>query len=298
MPSVFGALNRLLPFATPGTPLYQDLIQLAAICLLFYFGPQIQQSLRSRREEAPQVFNEDDHPVPADTQGEEPAENVDEPPEEAETLQPDQVPVVDEGQPGPAHPAPAQPQRNVGAKKAKSLARKDQRRAYNEFMRSQGDAQRSRDAEGAAEREETLAAERERRRAVEAALEAKREKERHDRRRREETERQEEMQRRERVVNIVREELRERKACNLFKVAEMVGDADQEWVERMVQASGLLGRKGDELTMITTTGWAVRVTADDMQLMYDTAVEQDLGNQQGIVDYEDLGNILDRLVKA
>lgn len=287
--------NRLLPFATPGTPVLQDIIHLAAICALLYYGPVIQDRLQAREE-----------PATADTAGEAAEERVegrDQPQEQpaepvgtkqraddgddiGDAAPPDQDELPDganddiaEGQAGPARAPLIPDQRNVGAKKAKALARRDQRRAYHEFQRSRGEAQRARDAEGADEREKAQAAERERRRAAEAALEAKKAKEREERRAKEDAERALEQRRREQAVELVRSRLESDRRCDLFRVAREVGVDDEEWVERVINASGMIGRRKDEMTMITDVGWAVRVTAGEMQRVYERLLDEETGSE-------------------
>jgi len=314
-------INRLLPFATPGTPLAQDLIHLAAICGLLYFAPQIQEhfSNNARRREheqrAARNSNSEEHQAD-DNEGQNglddgPADDIDDQPNEEEALNnaedadgdpdpaahPDRVEDGD-GQAGPARAPEMPPQRNVGAKKAKSLARRDQRRAYHEFQRSQGEAQRARDAEGAAEREAAVEAERERRKAMEAALEAKKAKERDAKREMERRERDEEIRRRDFVVSVVRAELEERRMCDLFKVAAQVGgDVDEEWVERILRASGMLRKRDGVLTMVTGMGWVVRVSDEDMAEAYRVAVEQG-GDEQGHVSYDELGGTLETVLRT
>lgn len=311
MVSFFGLLNRLLPFATPGTPLLQDLVHLGAICTLLYYAPQIQQWAQDRRSEVQQpaqpAVNEDAapaepdepavrevHEAEVDGDGAIPLQNVN---HDQQDLQNEQVPIA-EGQPGPANRDNMPTQRNVGAKKAKSLAKKDQRRAYHEFMRSQGDAQRARDAEGAEEREAALQAERERRKAKEAELEAKKAKEREQKREAERKERDEEIKRRDLVVSLVKEQLEESRLCDLFRVAKQVGgDADEEWVERILKASGLLGMKDGVLTMVTSVGWAARISREDMDQAYRQALEEGT-RDDGSISYERLGGILETTLRT
>ena len=320
MAPVLDLLNRLLPFATPGTPLTQDIVHLAAICVLLYFAPQMQQRYQARSLAAHTIDGSQGEVAPAvpangvaldghalggeqdavvNDVGFDDRENA---PVHEREPDPHHPALADgnvqEGLGGPAHAPNTPAPRNVGAKKAKSLARKDQRRAYNEFMRSQGDAQRARDARGAAEREGALATEKERRRAAEQALEASKAKEREARRQQEEKHRKEELQRRELVLEFVKEDLDSRRICNLFDVARQVGgDVDDDLVEEMLKASGLIGKKGDLLTMITGTGWAVRVTADDMKQLYSKAIEADLRNEEGWVGYDELGALLEASLK-
>jgi hypothetical protein len=188
--------------------------------------------------------------------------------------------------------------RTVGAKKAKSLQRRDQRRAYNEFMRSQGEAQRARDAEGAAEREAQLAAEKAKRVAKEAEVEAKRAKERETRRLQEEKARDEEIKRRERAVRLVREVLEARFVVDLSHVARVIGGGvDREWVEGLVRASGLLHEsQGQDQTMITANGWVARVGREDMESLYSEAfgVADEVG---GTVSFADLSGRLESILE-
>ena len=319
MASYLSFINRLLPFATPGTPLLQDLLHLAAICGLLYYAPRIQEWVQYRPYD---VGGEHDAQAAA---GDEVADDGDQalPEEPIEAGAADDAgggegddheirgaaneaipeahrgPADEGAQPGPARAPNIPTERNVGAKKAKSLARRDQRRAYHEFQRSQGEAQRTRDAEGAAEREAVLAAERERRRAAEATSEAKKAKERELRREQERREREEEIRRRELTVSIIRQELEESMMCDLFRVAKQVGgDVDEEWVEKILHASGLIGKKGDAMTFITSTGWAVRVSAQDMATLYQTAIKNDEGDGNGRVSYEGLGGILEGVLRT
>ncbi|CAK3860846.1 Hypothetical predicted protein [Lecanosticta acicola] len=322
MTSFLGILNRLLPFATPGTPLLQDLVHLGVICALLYFAPQIQDWIQRRntadhQEQTPvqhaEVAPEDDQHDPPDHEAqqagngdqrgfEEEVDRQDEGPDNEDFREFQQQQQQQQQQEGgdEAGPENAPGQRNVGAKKARSLARRDQRRAYHEFQRAQGEAQRARDAEGAAEREAAQAAERERRQAAEAKLEAKKAKEREVKRERERREREEEIARRETAVAIVRRELEEQRMSNLFEVARSVGgDADDVWVEKMLNASGVLGRGADgAFTMVTSTGWVVKVTKEDMQRVYKKAAEKGLGDGNGKIGFEELSGLLQDVLRG
>lgn len=315
MASILGLVNRLLPFATPGTPLLQDLVHLGAICTLLYYAPQIQHWAQSQQpengthdfplpdhaaqetdepdvpgnHEPRQAFVEDDNadqPAPANN-----LENDEDNDQDDLNADPD----IQEGQAGPAN-TPAH--RNLGAKKAKSLARKDQRRAYNEFMRSQGDAQRAEEAKGAVEREAALAVERERRKAAAAVVEAKKAKEREQKREAERKQREEELRARELALGLVRDALEDQGMCDLFKVARQVGgEADEEWVERILRASDLVGMRDGVLTMITSVGWAVRVTQQDVRQLYENAAVQDVSDESGAISYEQLGGMFEKVLK-
>ncbi|GIZ46167.1 hypothetical protein CKM354_000930500 [Cercospora kikuchii] len=307
MSSVLRLLNRLLPFATPGTPVYQDVIHLGVLAVLLYFAPQIQENLQRRnRRPDDHVHDEQIDQAPNHQQNDanEPngndgvhethqaeRENGHVPP----PIQPDAGVAAEEdrNEPGPANPAARMPaaQRNIGAKKAKSLAKKDQRRAYHEFQRSQGDAQRAKDAEGAAEREAAQAAEVVRRKATEAKLEEKKAKEREKRREQERREREEQIALRERAIEFVKEALDERKMCNLFDVGRQVGgDFDEVSLEKILNAAGITGKSkdGTATTMVTSTGWVVRVRKEDMAKAYENAAET--GEKE--IDWEEFGEIL------
>jgi hypothetical protein len=311
MASWLGLLNQLLPFATPGTPVIQDLIHLSVLAALLYFAPQIQQGLRQHAQHEDQtgldeeviqnapVDPEQDFVVEEENQNHDqadPEEHEEHGNEENHDLPGHPV----EGEAGPAN-APNMPtQRNVGAKKAKSLARRDQRRAYNEFQRTQGEAQRARDAEGAAEREAEQNAERERRRAAAAVVEAKKAKERQQRREQERRERENEIIRRDEVLALVRRELDQAGTVNIFDVANrMAGDADEVWVERIMSAGGMLGwsSDGERLTLILSTGWVARISRDDMQRVYEKATSAGSTDSTGRISLEGIGSLLEAVLK-
>ncbi|GAB7353208.1 hypothetical protein MBLNU459_g3731t1 [Dothideomycetes sp. NU459] len=331
-------LNRLLPFATPGTPILQDLLHLAALCTLLYYAPVIQTFAQQRlggessaepgeqTDEAQQGATQDDpadvDPRPAAQPGPDQAAND----AQGARWEPAHVDDDDdddndsdddndgggggggggpaEGEAGPAgggRPRPAA-NRTVGAKKAKSLARRDQRRAYHEFMRSQGEAQRARDAQEAREREAVVAGERARRAAAEAELEARRAGEREARRAREARERREEMERRAAAVEVVRAQLASSSGlCDLAGVARRVGGGvDREWVERLVRASGIFNeaQRDGALVTITESGWVVRVTRGDLDEAYRIAVETAQGgNDADRVTPKQLGGILEHVIR-
>lgn len=316
MSTVLALINRLLPFATPGTPLLQDLLHLGALCALLYYAPRLQEWAQRRNlpdddvavnglnEAVPEDGLDDSDNDVHDPRAVEGPDIIEQNIRFAEDAQARHAPpaapqvndVNEEAPPGPANVPNTEAQRNVGAKKAKSLARKDQKRAYHEFQRSQGEAQRARDAEGAAEREAGLAAERERRQATEAALEAKKAKERETKRERERKEREDEVRRRNLVIGTVRRELDDSKVCDLWKVAKVVGgDVDEEWVEKILDVAGMIGMRNGVMTMITEMGWAVRVTGADMAKLYETAVAG--SKQDGVVEYEELGPLLESIIR-
>ncbi|KAK5166574.1 uncharacterized protein LTR77_008117 [Saxophila tyrrhenica] len=275
-----------------------DLVHLAVFCAFLYFGPRIQEYVqaRGRREQLEPAQN--DAAVENDDIAEQQAGDGRE--VEDEEVDAALPPAPADGQPGPANGPARRPQeRNVSAKKAASLARRDHRRAVNEFRMAERDRQRANDAQEAAEREQELAPERERRKAAAAAIAEKQAEERAGRKRKEEAERQAEMQRRDLAVELVKKELEERKACDLLDVADQVGgDVDEVWVEKMLNAAGLLGKKGDALTMVTGGGWAVRIDESDMMKLYDAAKDTNLGAGSDGVGFEHLGKLLEGVISA
>jgi len=204
---------------------------------------------------------------------------------------------------GPANPPPNAPRathanRTIGAKKAKSLARKDQRRAYHEFHRQEAELRRLQDAEGAEQREAVLAAERERRARIEDEIREKEREERERIKKEREHEAQEEIERRERVVREVSQNIRAKGAVDLVDVAWTEGK-DRVWVEKLVRASGLMGALQREGGYIrgTGAGWLVRVDAELMERIYRDATL--LGSEQGgRVSYKDFGGMLEKAVLA
>ncbi|KAL5117934.1 hypothetical protein ACEQ8H_004079 [Pleosporales sp. CAS-2024a] len=205
--------------------------------------------------------------------------------------------------PGPAHPNPNQPRntpanRTVGAKKAKSLARKDQRRAYHEFHRQEAELRRLREQEGAEERETELAAERERRARIEADIAAKEREERARRKEEERREQEEENERRERVVERVRREVRQRGCVDLLEEGRREGK-DRLWVTRLVKASGLLAQLSGEgaKLMITGDGWLVKVDQEIMAQAYRDA-EAFGAKHGGRIGLDELRGFTERAVRA
>ncbi|EOA85195.1 hypothetical protein ACJQWK_06295 [Exserohilum turcicum] len=203
--------------------------------------------------------------------------------------------------PGPANPPPANArapptQRTVGTKKAKSLARKDQQRAYNEWLRQEAEIRRRQEDEGREEREAALALERERRAAAEEAIRAKEREEREALKREREKEAEEEAERRERVVSYVRSKLEQDGCVDLVDAAWKEGK-DSTWVERLVRASGLMGQsqKDGSRVMLTGKDWLVRIDQQVVARAYAEAEHFGQANG-GRLGFGDFGNILEKAV--
>lgn len=198
----------------------------------------------------------------------------------------------------PNHPRPTPGNRTIGAKKAKSLARKDQRRAYHEFHRQEAELRRLQESEGAEEREAALLAERERRAQIEESIREKEREERDRVKREREREAADEAERRERVVRMVGDEVRSRGCVDMVDVAHAEGK-DRVWVERLARASGLmtgLQREGGHV-MVTEGGWLVRIDGELMESVYKD-VEVLGAGKEGKVSFADFGSVLERVVLA
>ncbi|EON62298.1 hypothetical protein W97_01519 [Coniosporium apollinis CBS 100218] len=319
------SITLLLPFTDPSKPLVQDVAHTIALCAILYYAPHFLERYRVYQQRLHHV-----HPpvvttpaTPTETPGMEamegpgaPQHQVHDPLPANPTNQPPAAPLepLDDDAPPllvPAGPEPDSdpedgpaarpiraPRQTVGAKKAKSLARRDQRRAYHEFQRSRGEAQRAADAAGAAEREAALAAERSRRAAVEAELEERTRREREEKRTREEEERREETRVRGEVVRVVGEGLERRGCVDLGDVARGVG-RERGWVEKLVRVSGLVGGRKEDgvVAMVTGRGWVVRVDEGIMRESYRIALEDD--HQRKLkVTFEELGSIIEGVVVA
>ncbi|KAF2740736.1 hypothetical protein EJ04DRAFT_164321 [Polyplosphaeria fusca] len=316
MASILRQLNRLLPFTDPNTPLLQDLIHTLILCGTLYFGPQIVAYYNSHRQQP----RSPTHPLSPTNNP--PAATPDIPIDENLVLQPDTDDDLDPqppplaptppatadppfaappDEPGPANPdrPPVTPaNRIVGAKKAKSLARKDQRRAYFEFHRAQAEQRKQEEARDAPEREAALAAVKARRAEVEREI-ADAERARRERRKEEErAEQRDEVERRERVLGRVREEVDEFGAVDIEVLAEEEGRS-KEWVEKLVRAAGVVhsgGEKGAHI-MITGGGWLVRIDEDVMRKAYMEAIA--FGDKNGgKISFGQMGGLLEKAMRA
>lgn len=219
---------------------------------------------------------------------------------DARELQDGRIPPPDLGEAGPANerPRPTPQNRTIGAKKARSLARKDQRRAYHEFHRQQAELRRAEEARDASEREVALLAEKARRAEVEREIQ---ERERVERERKKEVERkelEEERLRRERTVKVVRQEVEEKGSVDLVEVAWLEGK-DRVWIEKLVRASGLLTtlKRDGSVMLITGDAWIVTVDEDMMKQAYLNAVAY--GEKHGgRIGFGEFGGILEKVVRA
>ncbi|KAI5852418.1 hypothetical protein DFP73DRAFT_522521 [Morchella snyderi] len=195
---------------------------------------------------------------------------------------PDDVPGPgDEGVPtNPPMPIPmptpvAAPRtRTVGTKKARSLASRDQRRAYHEFQLSQQEARTRAAAATAADHDERVFAEKRRRALVEEEID---ERVRAARAARAAEERAAE-ERHRRDVQCLKgivmggggEGEGEGGAWELGALAAGVGGGRSgEWVAGVLRAEGMVGVKGGGVcAVVTEAGWYVRVGPREMAVLY------------------------------
>jgi len=321
--TVRGTLNILLPFTNPSTPLLQDILHTIILCTTLYYAPQIADYYKTHHaQHPPETHNPapppDDSPIEdipiddtlvlqdSDNDGEDPTNPLPHaptpPPEQAvfwANVPPDRGDVGEiEGEAGPAErPPPTRANRVIGAKKAKSLARRDQRRAYHEFQRSQAEERRRLEEHGREEREAARAAEKARRAEVEREIMAAEQKEREARKEEQRKEQEAEMQRRERVVNLVREKAARWGYVDLVDIAIDEGK-DRIWIERLVRASGMLVQieGSEDKTMITGDGYLVKIDVKLMRRAYEEAAASG-DSRDGKVSSAEFGDILEKAVR-
>lgn len=297
MASFLRALNILLPFTDPSRPLWRDVLHALLLCTILYLGPHIRiarigdlvawlnkqqthaqehrghEESNERIRDAGVVAQDEAEPLQDDPANHEVVEAVENEASDNFRDRLDNPPTAQAFNIAPNVPQPRRrdPNRIVGSKKAKSLARRDRVRAYNEFLREQGDAQRAKDAEGSKEREEVAARERDRRKAVEERIQADKAKERAERKEREAEMREEEEAKRRKLMRLVGEMLERGTPVKLHTAAKMVGK-DRGWVEGVIKREGLLGMKDIDgqkvLTMFTKNGYLVQVDEALMQKTY------------------------------
>jgi hypothetical protein len=318
-------LNFLLPFTSSNTPLLQDLVHTAILFGTFYYGPQIAEyynthygpsqpaTVDEARHTDPNHEVADDIPVDENLVLQSDTDNDDlEPPplaptpppglglpdEAAAWQDPNDDPFAQHGPADPNRPRPTPANRAIGTKKAKSLARRDQRRAYHEFHRSQAEQRKREEAEGKEERDALLAAEKARRAEVERDIVEKKRAEVERRKEEERKEGEEERERRERVVERVRGEVGRKGAVDLVDLAWEEGK-DKVWIERLVRASGMLAQMEREglRVMITGDGWIVRLDTELMQKAYTDALAYG-DAQDGRLGFDEFGTILEQAVRA
>ncbi|KAF1914543.1 hypothetical protein BDU57DRAFT_297393 [Ampelomyces quisqualis] len=292
-------LNLLLPFTKPGTPIAQDLIHTAVLCGTLYFAPQIAEWYHRRHQDTATngpAGNEDIHQPGMRPNQEQLIAQREEPPlDERLVLQPSD----DEDEPNPPPHAPTPPFATQNAQAPPLPQPHDADPFAAGPANPNPNALRPTPANrtvGAKKAE--LAAERERRARIEAAIAAKAREERQKRKEEERREADEENERRERVVTRVRREVTQRACVDLLEEGRREGK-DRMWVVRLVKASGLMAQlsmQGSKV-MITGDGWLVRVDEDIMAQAYRDA-EAFGAKNGGRVGFDDLGGFMERAVRA
>ncbi|QDS77611.1 hypothetical protein FKW77_002308 [Venturia effusa] len=322
MASLIRLLNAILPFTNPATPVLQDLVHLAVLCTFLWFAPKIEwRDLRERvlgRKRAVEGVEGVENVVDAVVVeggggGDEVVAEPEQPDQPNEPVEPVFPPPGTDGEgfgglegqneAGPAnlHQPPrraANHSREVGAKKAKSLARRNQQRAYNEFLREQGEAERAEWARDAKEREEKLEEERVKRVAREQKIKDKERKERESRKTREEEERRQELDAVKEVGKTVREGLEVDGFVRIEDLARKVL-RDNAWVERVIKSEGVLGvgsvNGKKVVTMLTARGFVVRVDEDMMKSAYGRAAVK-AAKGDGKITWNALGSMIQKTI--
>jgi hypothetical protein len=265
--------------------LFSPLLILAAGAL--YLLDRLDSSRRNSPEPSPppdQLETETDlHP---EVRAEAADEDVDE--TDSAASEPEPHPNQQEQHLEPGGPsAPRIPRtRTIGPKKARSIAQRDRRRAYHEFLHSQ--AQQRAEAEAALrEEDEARAFENARRRAlVEEEIEARRERERVRRLEEEKMERRRESN----DVEALKGMVQGGKAVELGRLGRKLS-RERGWVEGVLRREGLLGVGDDRsVAMVTRSGWWVRVGKDDMEQLWAVVEEK------GTMKWADMAEILEGLL--
>ncbi|KAF2418051.1 hypothetical protein EJ08DRAFT_666340 [Tothia fuscella] len=325
MSSILKAFNALLPFTDPSTPLWRDIIHTVIICTVLYIAPSLHlerwfnaSRWRAQGQGATVMVempaegseanadsnNNAQQPltaggVPNDQPMNEQLPFETEHPLPDQHVQPEPEPEAGAMNEQPQPQRRRDPNREVGAKKARSLARRDQQRAYNEFMREQGEAQRSEWARDAAEREKDTILAQQRRKAAEAKINERERKAREEKREREDRERRDEALAVKNAVAALVHALEEDGAVNVEEVARKAGRG-REWAEGLIKREGVLGVREVEgrrvLTLLTGKGWVVRVDQDVMAEAYKRVGVWN-GKDDGKVSFQKLGRTLQQTLR-
>lgn len=313
MASFFSFLNSFVPFADPSRPLWRDVVLSAILCTALYIAPKIDvQHVRSfflnlkvpteQHDGGVDEHHNEDQRVEQhqdETGHINPNDDIGEPHEAVEQVGEQQ----EEGEAADAginrhQPRPRDPNREVGAKKAKSIARRNQQRAYNEFLREQGDAQRAEWARDEKARDDEAQVERARSAAIDAKVREKERQEREARKTKEEMERQAELDAVKSAIHMIEERLEKKQIVSAREVAQAV-KKDEEWVQRLARREGLLGTKianeEKEVVMLTKSGWFVRISSRSMESVYQQTAAS-CGYREGKASWSDIERTLQNTI--
>ncbi|KAF8544788.1 hypothetical protein BDD12DRAFT_439899 [Trichophaea hybrida] len=178
--------------------------------------------------------------------------------------------------------------RHIGPKKMRSLARRDQRRAYHEFLRSQAEARSQVEATLLEEETERAFENARRRYLLEEEIASRREAERTARLEEERVKKAVEAQ----AVQAVVGELWGKTVVRLDELAGNVGRG-REWVESVVKREGFLGvGEGGEVRMVTREGVWVSLHPEAAAKFWRVVEEK------GKLEWGEVGEILEGLLMA
>lgn len=183
--------------------------------------------------------------------------------------------------PTPTHP-PVPRTRIVGPKKARSLARRNQRRAYNEFLHFQA-AERARAQAAVAEEEEAkVTEEKERRKLVERDIATKKQE---AKRIKIEVEKMLEEEEREDVEVLKRMVNR----SGMWWIGKLAEGRGERWGKDVLKREGLVGKiaGGEDVGVITGEGWYVRLGTRELGALFG---EMD---KRGAMQWEDIIEVLE-----
>lgn len=266
------------------------LLAAGALYLLDNYGrppppqPVLQPDGEAEQEEVEDTATPASLELSDDDEGDEPFGDDDGGQSEAEAEE-DEEPPVDPGNPQPLR---ATRSRVVGTKKARSLAARDRRRAYHEFLQSQAQ-QREKEEEAAREEDEARAFENARRRyLLEDEIAARKQAEREERLLREKAEREREAKDAAEVVRV----MRDGRSVVLKDVAGRLGRSE-EWVGRIVKREGFLGTAEDgAVGMVTKKGVWVRFDKEMAEKLLATLGER------GRMEWGEIAEVMEGLLRG
>jgi hypothetical protein len=177
-------------------------------------------------------------------------------------------------------------------------------RAYNEFMREQGDTQRALNASGQEEREAELAEKKARRAKIEREIAEREAEARRERKEKEDRERAEEARKVQDIGQRARDQLASTGMVDLAVLVKTVGDRDVEWAKDVLKHEAVLGVQHingkKSLTLVTEGGWLVRVDETLMAELYRTIGDAPSATHSDSsrisVGWEEIGDTLHKLL--
>ncbi|KAI5788958.1 hypothetical protein DFH27DRAFT_460329, partial [Peziza echinospora] len=189
--------------------------------------------------------------------------------------------------------------RIIGKKKAASLARRDQRRAYHEFIQSQAQAEAAKNRALEEEISETLFEERRRRALAEEEIAARKAEEKRIRIEKEKAEAAAKGWGRA-ELDLLRKEVGSGEVCGMWKLSELGCGRGEKWVAEGLEREGLLGIKhtgdnsdsGWKLRTITAKGWYVVLGDQEIEQLWG---KLDEAGEKGL-KWSEIGSGLEQIV--